>query len=138
MENYVEFKFDQGVLTGVPSVASITEALRDLIRTALQEGYNKKSYTVGTHIKYLKNIQSARNPEAYVRSVARKTFPDDSTYKGKVARIQELYKGKDTLISKFEILYKLYYNLPRGVSNPWIKISAEEADSILEDLLSEA
>jgi hypothetical protein len=48
-----------------------------------------------------------------------------------------LYKGKDTLISKFEILYKLYYNLPRGASNPWIKISAEEANNILEELLSE-
>jgi hypothetical protein len=111
MENYVEFE-------KISSVANITEALRDLIRTALQEGYNKKSYTVGTHIKYLKNIQSARNPEVYIRSVARKTFLDDSIYKGKVAQIQELYKGKDILISKFEILYKLYYNLPRGVSNP--------------------
>jgi hypothetical protein len=63
MENYIEFKFDQEVLTGVPSVAIITEALRDLICTALQERYNKKSYTGCWHAyQVLKEYPVSQKP----------------------------------------------------------------------------
>ena len=136
MNNYVEFptKWEEKITY----TAKITEALRDLARTALQEGYSIKSYTVGSHIKYLKNIQTARNPEAYIRSIARKAFPDEETYNGKLARARELYKGKEALVSKFETLYKLYYNLPKGTPNVWNKLSAEEADKVLDELLFEA
>ena len=137
MENYTTFeKFEKFEV--MSDIAKITEALKDLVRTALQEGYSTKSYTVTQHIKYLKNIQTARNPSAYIRSVARKIFPDTVAYNAKLARVREAYKGKEALISKYETLYELYYNLPKEAKSPWNKLSAEETDNILDDLLSSA
>ena len=131
MEHYIEFD-------KLTNIAKITEALKDLVRTALQEGYSKKSYTINAHIKYLKSIQSARNPDAYIWSIARKTFPDDLAYNAKLAKVQKIYKGKEVLISKYETLYELYHSLPKGGNSPWNKLSAEKAENALDELLSEA
>lgn len=115
-------------------VMDITNALKDIVRTALTSGYSKTSYFVQDHIKYIKRIQTAKSPIGYVRSVARKLFPDASAYNAKIAKISESYKGK-ALLDKLESLYKLYYNISKSAS-PKREITLDEAEGILAELLN--
>src|SRR4051794_12738272 len=107
-------------------------ALKAIIKAALCQGFSKTSYLVTNHIKYIKNIQSANNPERYITSVAKKLFSDEITFLKKFEQIKLKYKGD--LLCKFEELYTLYLTVAHDTQKKKT-ISEIEADDILTELL---
>ena len=117
-------------------VEKVIDALKAIIRTALCQGFSKTSYLVTNHVKYIKNIQSADNPERYLLFIARKLFPDEITILRKFEHIRLRYK--DDLLYRFEELYTIYLALVREnkMSQPEKKnITETEADDIIAELL---
>ena len=86
--------------------SQVIDALKAIVRSALCQGFNKSSYLVTNQIQYIKNIQTANNPEKYISSVAKKLFPDETTIIKKSEYLKSKYR--DDLLSKFEELYILY------------------------------
>ena len=118
------------------TVKKVIDALKAIIRTALCQGFSKTSYLVTNHVKYIKNIQSADNPERYLLFIARKLFPDEITILRKFEHIRLRYK--DDLLYRFEELYTIYLALVREnkMSQPEKKnITETEADDIIAELL---
>src|SRR5215469_15499149 len=80
-------------------ISKIIDALKAVILTALQEGYSKESYLVKNHVYYIKKIESANNPEGYIRYTAKKMLPEKEmlpegnrrSYAKKIAEIQAKY-----------------------------------------------
>jgi hypothetical protein len=110
----------------------IIDALKELIKSALCQGFNKTSYLVRDHIKYIKKIQFANDPESHVIYTAKKLFPNEETYYEKIEKVHTKYEGE--LLAKFEKIYELYYELSKSTPQKR-KITSIEADSILADLL---
>ena len=118
------------------TVEKVIDALKAIIRTALCQGFGKTSYLVTNHIKYIKNIQSADNPERYLLFVAKKLFPDEITILRKFEHIRLRYK--DDLLYRFEELYTIYLTLVRENKMPQPEkknITETEADDIIAELL---
>ena len=112
----------------------IISALRELVITALQSGYNKSSYLVCDHVKYIKNIQTTDDPELYVRRTAKKLFPTDESYYEKVEKINQKFNDKTKLLTSFWQLYLLYHTISKEHLERRI-ITADEAENILDSLL---
>src|SRR2546423_5252439 len=107
----------------------VVNALKALVKTALCNGFSKTSYLVTDHIKY---IESRDNPEAHIRFTARKLFPNEPAYLEKIKKIHAKYQ--DDVLSQFEDLYILYYQLSKELPKRR-KITSTEADDILAELL---
>lgn len=91
-------------------IEQIIDSHKAIIKSALCQGFNKTSYLVTNHIKYIKNIQSADDPERYLSFIAKKKlFPDEATILMKFKHIELKYK--DELLYRFKELYTLYLNL---------------------------
>ena len=116
------------------TINEVINALKAIVRTALCQGFSKTSYLVINHIKYIKNIQSADEPERYISFVAKKLFPDEIAVMKKFEYIKLKYK--DDLLYRFEELYTLYHKIAReNVPQPKKNISETEAEDILAELL---
>jgi len=120
------------VITQEKHADKIVNALKALVKTTLCNGFSKTSYLVTDHIKYIKKIHSSDNPEAYIRFTARKLFPNELAYLEKVEKIHAKYR--DDVLSRFEDLYTLYYQLSKELPKRR-KITSTEADDILAELL---
>lgn len=120
------------IITQEKHADKVVNALKALVKTALCNGFSKTSYLVTDHIKYIKRIQSSDNPEAYIRATARKIFPNDQAYLEKVEKIHVKYK--DDVLSQFEDLYTVYYQLSKELPKRRM-ITSTEADDILAELL---
>ena len=119
-------------------VEQIIDTLKALVKSALCQGFSRTSYLVTNHIKYIKNIRSADNPERYLTYIAKKLFPDETTVLRRFEHIELRYK--DELLYRFKELYALYLNLAREARDktppqPKKNISETEADDILAELL---
>ena len=101
-------------------------------KIALCNGFSKTNYLVTDHIKYIKKIHSSNNPKAYIRFTARKLFPNELAYLEKVEKIHAKYR--DDVLSRFENLYTLYYQLSKELPKRH-KTTSTEADDILAELL---
>src|ERR1700722_13718486 len=112
----------------------IISALKEMIIIALQSGFNKTSYIVTDHVKYIKKIQTADDPEGFIRYTAKKLFPNDESYNEKIRHINVKYQDKLDLLSAFDKLYRLYYTLPKDKIVK-CRITEEEAEKILDSLL---
>ena len=110
----------------------VVNALKALVKTALCNGFSKTSYLVTDHIKYIKKIESRDNPEAYIRFTARKLFPNEPAYLEKIEKIHAKYR--DEVLSRFENLYALYYQLSKELPKRR-KITSTETNNILAKLL---
>jgi hypothetical protein len=115
-----------------PNADKIVDALKTVVKSALCQGYTKTSFLVRDHIKYIKKIQSANDPELHVIYTAKKLFPSAEAYIEKINKINDKYK--DDLLSSFERLYELYFEI-RNETPQRRKIAPDVADSILADLL---
>ena len=116
-------------------IAQIKTSLRALILEALCSGFGKTSYLVQDHVKYLKKIESAENPDRYIISVGRKLFPNEEAFNSKIQAVRIKYQ--DTLASKFEELYQIYYEVStKANTSPWRQsLSMPEAEDVLAKLL---
>lgn len=110
----------------------IIDVLKELVKSAIIQGFTKISFLVRDHIRYIKKIQFVNNPEMHVIYTAKKLFPDDTAYFEKIEKIHAKYQ--DELLAKFEELYELYYGLSKRTLQRR-KVTSSEADSILADLL---
>ena len=118
-------------------ITQIKGALRALILEALCSGFSKTSYLVQDHVKYLKRIESAENPDRYIISVSKKLFPNEEAFNSKIRAIHIKYQG--ALISKFEELYQIYYDISKTDTSPWRQpLSMPEAESVLDKLLEQS
>ena len=86
------------------------------------------------HVKYIKKIQTADDPEGFIRYTAKKLFPNDESYNEKIRHINVKYQDKLDLLSAFDKLYRLYYTLPKDEIVKR-RITEEEAEKILDSLL---
>src|ERR1043165_359278 len=111
----------------------VIDALKAIVKSALCQGFSKTSYLVINHIKYIKNIRTADDPERYISFIAKKLFPDEVATLKKFEYIGLKYEGK--LLFRFQELYHIYLDITR-VGPPQRKnISEAEADNILAELL---
>jgi hypothetical protein len=110
----------------------IVTVLKELVKSAICQGFGKNSYLVRDHIKYIKKIESSNDPEMHVIYTAKKLFPNEEAYLEKIEKIHAKYT--DDILSNFENLYALYYQLSKEKSQRR-KISKTEAENILADLL---
>jgi hypothetical protein len=118
------------------TVNKVIDALKAVVKSALCQGFSKTNYLITNHIQYIKNIKTANDPERYISSVAKKLFPDEEAIINKSKYLKQKYR--DDLLSKFEELYEIYYNIARDQRDQkkMVKtISESEANNILEDLL---
>ena len=120
------------IITQEKHADKVVNALKALVKTALCNGFSKTSYLITDHIKYIKKIHSSDNPEAYIRFTARKLFPNEPAYLEKIEKIHAKYQ--DDVLSRFEDLYALYYQLSKELPKRR-KITSTEADDILAELL---
>jgi hypothetical protein len=115
------------------TINRVTDALKAIVRSALCQGFSKSSYLVTNHIKYIKNIRSADNPERYLSFIAKKLFPDEVTILRKFEQIELKYK--DDLLFRFKELYAIYLEIARAEIPQRKNISETDADDILAELL---
>src|SRR5947208_8398542 len=120
------------IITQEKHVDKIVNALKALMKMALCNRFSKNSHLIMDHIKYIKKIQSSDNPEAYIRFTARKLFPNEPAYLEKIKKIHAKYQ--DDVLSRFENLYTLYYQLFKELPKRH-KITSTEANDILAELL---
>src|SRR5213082_3327701 len=120
------------IITQEKHADKIVNALKALVKTALCNGFSKTSYLVTDHIKYIKKIQSSDNPEAYIRLTAGKLFSNELAYLEKIEKIHDKYQYD--VLSQFENLYTLYYQLSKELPKRR-KITSTEANDILAELL---
>ena len=110
----------------------IIDILKALVHSAICWGFSKTSFLVRDHVKYIKKIQSANDPELHIRYTAKKLFPNEEEYYEKVQKVHTRYEGD--ILNHFDELYALYYKLSKGTIQRR-KRTPIEADSILADLL---
>src|SRR4051794_22842494 len=84
----------------------IIDTLKELVKLALCQEFSKTSFLIQDHVKYIKKIQSANDPELHVIDTAKKLFPNEKAYYKKIKKIHARYKND--LLVKFKKLYKLY------------------------------
>ena len=89
----------------------IIDALKALVKSAICQGFGKHSFLVRDHIKYIKKIEASNDPEMTVIYTAKKLFPNEVAYLEKIEKIHVKYNGD--VLSKFEELYTLYYQLSK-------------------------
>ena len=110
----------------------IIDALKALVKSAICQGFGKHSFLVRDHIKYIKKIEASNDPEMNVIYTAKKLFPNEVAYLEKIEKIHVKYNGD--VLSKFEELYALYYQLSKEKPQRR-KVSLTEAEDILAELL---
>ena len=115
------------------TIDKVIDALKAIVRSALCQEFSKTSYLVINHIKYVKNIRSADDPERYIVNIAKKLFPDEATVLKKFEYIELKYK--DELLFKFKELYAIYLKIAREKPPQRKNISEAEADDIIAELL---
>src|SRR5215813_7998820 len=111
-------------------LAEIVDTLKAIILTALRDGYSKDSYLIKNHIRYIKKIESANNPEGYIRYTAKKMLPNKESHAEKIAEIQAKYPNNPDLAFRIIKVYDLYNNIPKEAP-PRRKITENEAEDIL-------
>jgi hypothetical protein len=115
-------------------LSEITDALKAVILTALRDGYSKESYLIKNHVRYIKKIESANNPEGYIRYTAKKLLPNKESYSEKVADIQAKYSSNPDLAFRIIKVYDLYNHIPKEAP-PRRKLTENEAENVLAELL---
>ena len=115
------------------TIDKVIDALKAIVRSALCQGFSKTSYLVINHIKYIKNIRTADDPERYISFIAKKLFPDDVAFLKRFEYIESKYK--DDLLFRFKELYAIYLKIAREDLPQRKNISEAEADDILAELL---
>jgi hypothetical protein len=116
-------------------LAKIIDALKNVILAGLHDGYSKDSYLIKNHVNYIKKIESANNPEGYIRYTAKKLLPNKESHDEKVAEIQAKYPNNPDLAFRIIKVYDLYNHIPKEAP-PRRKLTEDEAEAILEELLS--
>ena len=114
-------------------LAEIIKALKGVILAGLQDGYGKESYLIKNHVNYIKKIESANNPEGYIRYTAKKLLPNKESHAEKVAMIRAKYSHNPDLAFKIIKVYDLYNCIPKEVP-PRRKLNENEAKDILAEL----
>jgi len=115
------------------TINKVIDALKAIVKSALCQGFGRTSYLVINHIKYIKNIRTADDPERYISFIAKKLFPDDVAILKRFEYIELKYK--DELLFKFKELYAIYLKIAREKPPQRKNISEAEADDILAELL---
>src|SRR5271154_2578204 len=112
---------------------NIIDILKELVKSVICQGFSKTSFLVCDHIKYIKKIQFANDPEMYIFYTAKKLFPNDEAYLEKVEKVHAKYEGK--VLSNFKELYGLYYRLSKERPPRKEKVTVVEAENLLAELL---
>ena len=109
----------------------IIDILKALVKSAICQGFGKTNFLVRDHVKYIKKIQSANDPELHIRYTAKKLFPNEKEYYEKVQRVHTRYEGD--ILNHFDV-YALYYKLSKE-SIQRRKKTPIKTNNILVDLL---
>ena len=110
----------------------IENAMLEILDTAILQNFKPDSKFVKDYLSYVTRLQSAKEPEKYIRYKARQLTPDEASYNKRVEYIHGRYWGK--LREKLERLYKLYYDLAQEEET--YEISEEDARKIVKGLLN--
>ena len=118
-------------------LAEIIKALKGVILAGLQDGYGKESYLIKNHVNYIKKIESANNPEGYIRYTAKKLLPNEESYYEKTAKIRAKYSHNPDLAFRIIKVYDLYKHIPKETKEapPRRKLTEDEAEDVLDELL---
>ncbi len=126
---------DQTPNTSITITAKdIENALLEVLSTAIHRNFKPDSKFVKEHLSYVTRLQSAKEPEKYIRYKARQLTPDEASYNKRIEYIHGRYWGK--LREKLEDLYKLYYELAQ--EDETNEITEEDARKIVKGLLNKS
>ena len=103
----------------------------DVIKVAYSQGTKKYDRLGASYVSYLKTLQQKRDPEDYIRFVAKKRAPNEETYNDneRMADFKDWYN--EEVYTSLENLYKLYFELANQ-EEIVEKRSKEEVDDILQ------
>lgn len=87
----------------------IKKATYEVIKTAIEAGFEETSNFIGFYAKCAKLIRDSDNPEATVIRSALKIFPDEATWLQKKNELALKYRGR--LREDLLKLYDLYHTL---------------------------
>src|SRR5436853_367455 len=69
----------------------IESAMIDVIKVAYSQGIKKYDRLGASYVNYLKTLQQKRDPEDYIRFVAKKRAPNEETYNGRMTDFKDWY-----------------------------------------------
>ena len=112
----------------------IKEATYNVIKIALENGFNEHSKFIDFYCKCAKSIRDSINPESTVRSSSLKIFPDENSYEDKKNTIIVKYRGR--LQKDLLNLYHLFYlaSIKERDKQPKI-ITDDYIDDLLDNLI---
>ncbi|CAG8574744.1 218_t:CDS:1 [Acaulospora colombiana] len=109
----------------------IEKALLGILNSAIRRKFKTDSKFVKDHLSYVTRLQSAKEPEKYIRYKARQLMPDEASYNRRIEYIHDHYSGE--LCERLEKLHKLYYELAQEEEK--YEISEIDASEIVKGLL---
>ncbi len=114
----------------------IKEATYQVIKTALENGFQETSKFIEFYAKSAKMIRDSNNPEATVRRTALKIFPDELSWLQKECDINLNYKNKIKLRADLLNLYELYESVAKNerLNRKNSSTTDEDIDSLLNRL----
>ena len=85
----------------------LKNALTKVVKTALRK---KHDYLAKTYYSYLRILENEKNPDTYIRGLARRLIPNEDVYKERLEKYRRKYFDNDVYTS-LEELYQIYYKI---------------------------
>ena len=105
----------------------LKNALTKVVKTALRK---KHDYLAKTYYSYLRILENEKNPDTYIRGLARRLIPNEDVYKERLEKYQKKYFDIDVYTS-LEELYKIYYIIAEEENR---ERSEEEVEQMFNEL----
>ena len=86
---------------------NLKNVLTKVIKTTLRK---KHDYFAKTYYSYLRILENEKNPDTYIRGLARRLIPNEDVYKERLEKYQWKYFDNDVYTS-LEELYQIYYKI---------------------------
>jgi len=86
---------------------NLKNALTKVVKIALRK---KHDMLARTYHSYLRILEREKNPDIYIRGLARKLIPNENVYKERLEKYRNKYYDND-IYSSLEELYQVYYKI---------------------------
>jgi hypothetical protein len=104
-------------------------AMSEVIKVLYSQGISKYDKLGAKYVEYLKTLQRKRDPEDYVRAVAKKLAPNEDIYNGRMDDYKDWYS--EGVYKSLEKLYGLYLE----IANQEEKVENRTEEEVREMLL---
>jgi hypothetical protein len=110
----------------------IKKATYEVIKTAIEAGFDETSNFIGFYAKCAKLIRDSDDPKSIVIRSALKIFPDEETWEQKKKELMLKYRGR--LREDLLKLYELYHILSERHKSEETRMTDADIDKLLDRL----